>query len=103
MKSCTISVRSFAILSSVVLLMLLMLLVLPVTPTFTYADSRYEPNQLEITDVKMYDHDSTTLPDYHPNQEPITEASRGQGFVINALVRNYNYTQEHFDYITEVF
>lgn len=72
-------------------------------PSTALAHAPYELHQLEISEVKMYDHESTNLEDYHPNQEPIREAHSGQGFVTNALVSNYNHTQEHFDYITEIF
>lgn len=84
-----------------VILFLLTLTFLTIDPAL--AHSSYELRQLEFIALKNYDYESTTLEDYHPDQEPIIEVQRAQGFVINALVKNNNHTQEHFDFITEIF
>lgn len=95
----TISIRYF--ISS---LFALILLAIPF-PTIhnAYAHSSYELHELEVIGLAKYDYKSTTLEDYHPDQSPIIEVQQGQGFVINALVKNHNHTQEHFDFITEIF
>ena len=79
-----------------------LLVILSMFDLSTYGQRSYQLHQLEITDIKMYDDDSTTLEDYHPNQDPLLEVHAESRFVVNALVKNQNHTAEHFDYITEI-
>ena len=61
-----------------------------------------ELNMLQIVEIRTFGFSNTTIEDYRPNQVPLTVLTPGDGFVVNALVKNQNYAPEHFDLITQI-
>jgi hypothetical protein len=61
--------------------------------------------ELEVSQIRLYRYDAnSTSRDYHFGEEPLpsNDVNAGSPMVINALIKNWNHTGEHFDYVTEV-
>ena len=52
-------------------------------------------------DIRVYHHSGTS--DNYQGEEPVLTVQAGNQIAINGLIKNQNYTAEHFDYITEFF
>jgi N-acetylglucosamine-6-sulfatase len=66
-------------------------------------DSGGVPSLLEVSEIRSYNYTEDSIPDLHTGETQLSSVSNGIPFVINGIVRNLDYTAEHFDYITEVF
>ncbi len=61
------------------------------------------PSQLDILGVRLYKYDENGTGDQHLEELTLSSVTSGTPLVINGLTRNQNHTEEHFDYVTEVF
>jgi N-acetylglucosamine-6-sulfatase len=92
------------------------ILLLPLTSGFVrgvaFADNHIQiasldfggvPSLLEVSEIRSYNYTEDSIPDLHTGETQLSSFSNGAPFVINGIVRNLDYAEEHFDYITEVF
>jgi hypothetical protein len=61
-----------------------------------------ESMPMDVMEIWFYPYDEKKVPDYHTGELAMDGAEAGRLLLINGVVKNLNYAEEHFDYITQI-
>ncbi len=90
-------------LSFLVVLLLMIAYQLELHLGHAQSDSYEAHSQLDVLRIRIFEYGDNSISDYHVGEDALTTIREDSSIMINGLVKNQNHTNEHFDFVTEVF